>query len=462
METATPSEKRVKVLAVEDDANTRSLIALSLETVLEVEAITADSVDLAIALLDHHDDVRCIICDYHLEGKNGGVLFKHLQDSQLTIPFILITADDPASLPEFCENPPAARLRKPFLADSLLESVRQAAGLGEETANAQDISEFCRVPITILLEMGQIRMDAYVRLSQDKFVRVLKRGDLFQAKDAERFLLKGIDALYARREDCRRFLDDLSQHLLDLAAKNASGFDAARIITTSALEIIHDITARLGITEETQKLIHSATDFAVSVIERSPVLGRLFGQAKMRSERYIVDHSVILAHFSCAFAATQAWRGVVTFRQLTLAAFLHDITLPSDELARIQTYDEFALKRSEFTEAESYAFLNHTKEAAALARQLTEAPPDVDTLILQHHERPGGTGFPHHLDHSSLRPIVCAFILGHELTTYLDRGGQRADLLDWVHEMSKKYKAGAFVAILQGIAQSLAQDAMGR
>ena len=51
--------------------------------------------------------------------------------------------------------------------------------------------------------------------------------------------------------------------------------------------------------------------------------------------------------------------------------------------------------------------------------QYKKIPPDVDRLILEHHEMPNGDGFPRGLSGTQISPLSCAFILSGLLAKYI-------------------------------------------
>ena len=42
-------------------------------------------------------------------------------------------------------------------------------------------------------------------------------------------------------------------------------------------------------------------------------------------------------------------------------------------------------------------------------------PPDVDSIILEHHERPDGTGVPKQLTANQIKPLSSIFIFAHDI-----------------------------------------------
>src|SRR5207244_821722 len=104
--------------------------------------------------------------------------------------------------------------------------------------------------------------------------------------------------------------------------------------------------------------------------------------------KYISSHSMMLGNLACTLAAAVGWSSETTFYKLSLASFLHDITLQNHELAGIQSLKELETRKEEFKPAELQAYKNHPHAASEMAKQFSEVPPDVDTIIMQHHEQP--------------------------------------------------------------------------
>jgi len=83
--------------------------------------------DSAEALQAHKDfsQAFCIILDIDLKGISGIALRRTLANSGITLPIIYITGnDDDATRAAAMASGCAAYLRKPFLAKSLLESIK--------------------------------------------------------------------------------------------------------------------------------------------------------------------------------------------------------------------------------------------------------------------------------------------------------------------------------------------------
>jgi hypothetical protein len=63
----------------------------------------------------------------------------------------------------------------------------------------------------------------------------------------------------------------------------------------------------------------------------------------------------------------------------------------------------------------NYKIYNHTIVASQFAAKWSSCPADVDKLILQHHEKFDGTGFPQKLNFLTIFPLAAVFIISEDL-----------------------------------------------
>ncbi|MGZ3687952.1 MAG: HD-GYP domain-containing protein, partial [Bdellovibrionota bacterium] len=186
---------------------------------------------------------------------------------------------------------------------------------------------------------------------------------------------------------------------------------------------------------------------------------------KRQGGKYIPTHSTLLSYLACGIASQMKWGSETTFHKLNLAAFLHDIQLKNQELAEMNTLAE-AEEAKKFTPEELKAYKTHPIEAAAAAKEFTEVPPDVDTIIVQHHERPDGTGFPRGLTHTYIAPLAAVFIVAHELTQYALKHPNDFDTQKFIELNGGRYKSSQFkkvLSVIEGLhlVKGLAADVPG-
>ncbi|MBI3544350.1 MAG: HD domain-containing protein, partial [Deltaproteobacteria bacterium] len=135
----------------------------------------------------------------------------------------------------------------------------------------------------------------------------------------------------------------------------------------------------------------------------------------------------------------------------THAAFFHDITMTSQKLARIHTLEQLADLCLSATPEEINRFRNHPIAAADVVRKFSEVPPDVDTIITQHHERPDGTGFPRGSTASYISPLACVFILAHDFVDYVFDHREKASFEAFLESVERQNLGGNFTKIVDSL-----------
>jgi HD-GYP domain-containing protein (c-di-GMP phosphodiesterase class II) len=139
---------------------------------------------------------------------------------------------------------------------------------------------------------------------------------------------------------------------------------------------------------------------------------------------------------------------------LALAAFLHDLPLKDDDLARISSLSELTFKSEGLQREQVEAFMKHPEEAAQLVRQLRDVPAEVAAIVEQHHERPDGTGFPKELGFAKIGRLSSIFILAHELYRYSLSQSSPPTIQAWLKDLDPSFKKGNFGVILAQLAKS--------
>ena len=221
------------------------------------------------------------------------------------------------------------------------------------------------------------------------------------------------------------------------------------------LEVVQEMSGKLGFNKMVQEITRQSMLETIAEVRRAPRLSELLLQLRTEKEKYISSHSMLLAYVGCALSSQMEWKSDTTYQKITLASFLHDIVLKNQELARIQTLSELAQKSKRFTKEEIKEFRDHPSTGAEIARTFTEVPPDVDSIIAQHHERPDGSGFPRGLTHLRIGPLATVFIVAHDIVTYLfdnDIAGANVekglDLDKFIEQKSKTYQMGTFKKVI--------------
>lgn len=386
---------------------------------------------------------------YH-ETEEQNPEFAKLVTATNGIAKIVVTQNTYAGQPsgDFVGSVPAAHV-----VDALYQLLTQLFESGR-LINDQGDSEFCKIRTNLLVKVSPLKGDVYVRLSANKHVKMFQTGDSFDKGDMERFAeKKKLHYLHLRKADTGEFVnkykDELARYLKD------PGFtpETATKLVGDVQEAISDLANKVGFTPEVQQLTKTSVAMTVKAMGQNPNLAQVLERIDREKGKYISNHSTVTAHMACAIARGMTWSSDATYFKLTMAAFLHDMILQNDDLAQVRTLTELEKKKSKFTPKEIESFKRHPSEGARLAQMLTEIPPDVDTIIAQHHERPDGSGFPRKISGPYINNLSAVFIIAHEIAQQTLIEGK--DVPTIVRSLAESFNSGAFKKIIQALMASI-------
>lgn len=357
-------------------------------------------------------------------------------------------------------NPTGRRvvhLPPPVNLDSLARAFQEIA-----LADGAPPREYCPVRLEILVLMGRILThDLYAQNPDQSYTIVLREGDRIDLTDESFARLARYPALYVRGEDFAEFIRRFAIDLQNLSSGPERMFDLDDSVTTTAgvHELISSAIPELGFTPELQAATKASIDLAVKAIQRDPRLADLIKSLTAMESSYRSWHSVSLCYISCRLSSLMTWDSPNTHYKLSLAAFLHDLTVKTPSLERVTTIEELADATG--TEAEKAAYRDHPHEAAALARQMRDFPGDVDHIIAQHHELPNGMGFPLGINHTKISPLAAVFVVGHAITEELFDLRDQFSLKDCVTRLEHTYTQGYFRRVIAALKELAYKEASG-
>src|SRR5690606_3433295 len=120
----------------------------------------------------------------------------------------------------------------------------------------------------------------------------------------------------------------------------------------------------------------------------------------------------------CCLSQQLGWTSESSQMKLAIAALLHDIAIDDEVYLSIDHWNQSA-RNSKAMDPDTLQYRNHPVEAVTMLRNLRTLPPDVDHIILQHHEAEDGSGFPYRLTSSRISPMSAVFIIAEDLIHHL-------------------------------------------
>lgn len=319
----------------------------------------------------------------------------------------------------------------------------------------REYEEYFPVRVSILVRLGFFSFDLYMKLADDKFVKFAHGESEFTPADAQKLIQKNIIHLYLRRKDAEKMIRDFQQNIA--AVGDDDGLDADEILNISqdAYEMTHNLARTFGWTEEVQRIAVKSVNLALKAISKNPKLLQVLQNFFHRQDSFVAAHSHILSFLCCGVAKTMDWTSDYTYLKLSMASLLHDIVLTREQERNYRSLSSRA-SDPENKDPDVVAFRAHPQLAYEVVLKLKDLPPDIDKIVLQHHESPDGRGFPSGLVVSRINPLSALFIVCHDLVIYLsDKADLRKEVRAFVKKRADFYKSGHFKKVLNALTASL-------
>lgn len=303
----------------------------------------------------------------------------------------------------------------------------------------------------VLIGFSPLRADIYLRLSSDKFIKVLRAGDPFDAADVQKYKTdKKLRALYLSEKDLSVLLAKVEEEL-DQVLRQPGGPTPGQTakLHSATYSLIHDVGDQMGITPEIQQVARKQVQATVASIRHDWRVSTFLKELS-REGGYLAWHSLSLSYLACLILSKTQWAGEQNSIKMCYAALIHDISLRNQELAELTSMRELEDAKDRFTADDRKAFLYHPIRASDRVKSFDAIPPDVDTIVLLHHERPDGSGFPRKLKYPQITPLASVFAVAHEYLTYNLRIGKEAPVAEFLATV-EHWCQGHFAEVLESI-----------
>lgn len=315
----------------------------------------------------------------------------------------------------------------------------------------EQLSDYCPIRTNLLIRVSPLKSDIYIRLSDEKFVKLFQSGDEFDQNDLARYYEeKHVEYMYLRRTETSEFIQKFTSELDELIKKPDLKPEEAIETAEMTQEALQELVHRVGFNAEVQTLAKKNVELSLKAIGNQPKLSALINKV-IKDGNYLSQHSTLLSHMACCVAKEMDWGSEATFSKLVLASFMHDISLSHPELAKINSLAELEQKKGEFPEEAVKSYHLHPAKSADVVRAFQEIPPDVDLIVLQHHERPSGGGFPRGLAHNYIAPLSAVFIVAHELTQEILAMKDKFSLPNFITDRKKFFNQGNFKKVMAAL-----------
>ncbi len=450
----------LRVLVVDDETDLRELLSLEIESEFAAEVRQASSGNEAAKLIaDSSILIDAVICDYSMPDGNGSVVQKALLNSRPGVPFVLCSANSIENCPGVDAKTLFSQITKPDILAPLREIFERlkAASHLKSTEEIRWVS----IPIGMMNQFNIVPVDTFVKLGETQNQLVMKKGEVMSVSLISRCTQKGASRVLVKAQDAV-FISEalLRDWSLFWRAKQAPSQKQTLVWGQNAVSALKEMVDLIGVTPEVQSLVKKSTEFMAQNMALSPDTNSWFSQLIFNPDSYFTGHSIVVGQIAGVFANILGWGLPSTLMKFAAAGMLHDMTINSSTLNRLQILDGAGAGElpDNLTQIEKAYLRMHPLQAAEIVKQFSELPAEVDVIVREHHECPDGSGFPSSLHGDQIHPLSMVFIIAHRVVSDRFARGEKSTPLAVLEGFPESYLVGRFGDIVKDLKNHLCKS----
>lgn len=402
-----------EIIYIEDDANIAEIYSMMIkDSFPELQIhLFSDGEKALEELKANPEKYSLVISDFNLPGANGGEIFKLVNGQMLGIPFIILSGFDCSKDKHFNNffesHVRNALLLKPVAPEDLTEKVSWCL-TGESDIlkiyqkEAVNFDEKIPINSDIFLKLNYVPCNVYLKLNDGKFIKIIKRNEIFESRLIQKLILKDIQHFYVKRSEISLYGKTVLSTLTSLIKTKKKRIDELQKsqLTSKAIEVLKNNLLKCGVNEGTIKTTDEVVEMQLEIIISNSDLNNYL--VKFQHFRKIYsDHTRIVCYIVTSMLRVLGWDSESTMHRMCLAAMLHDLSLPDEFLTRVITHDNLA----QLDEKDKKTYFTHPELSSHLAKNFDQLAGGIDQIVLEHHELPDGTGFPKGLLENNIHPL---------------------------------------------------------
>ena len=265
------------------------------------------------------------------------------------------------------------------------------ADLKSEDLIAVAISEF--------LSGSKVPVDLYVRLSEEKFILIVKAGSETQLDRLKKYAKKDIQHFFVKKEQYASYVDqNLNIAGILVGTPKLNTQQKTSLLSKSTNAVFQEIES-LGISNQVFSHARQVSDSMVQLVDSKPDFSDMLNSLNSMPGE-MVRHSVAVSILSSMIGRELGWEKQGTIEKLALGGILHDIgkkELPQEVLSKT---------RAQMSFEDIVLYESHPYRGMQLLQSISTVPDDVLAITLEHHENAHGQGFPRRIKDIRMNPLA--------------------------------------------------------
>ncbi len=448
-----------KVLYIEDDENIAEIyITLIKEHFIDFDIEHINEGKKALDTISSNPTkYNLIISDYQIGDVTGADLFKLVNGQMLGIPFIILSGYDCSGdekLKGFFESHVRnAILIKPVEVELLTEKISWA--LNSETnllkiynQKAKNIDEKVPLNSQIFLKLNYIPCDVYLKLNDGKFVKIINKKEIYETSLIQKLIMKGVQTFFVNRSELSLYSESALKTFNVILKNKKNKLDTVQKSQTinKGIQLLKNNLTKCGFSEHMVTAAEELVEMQVELIKGVDGMDSFLEKFQNFSKTYS-DHTRLVSYIAVSILKDLSWDSESTLHKMTLAAMLHDFSLPEEFIHREDLYVDVPTRTDKNFRPtkEQQLFLNHPEESSHIAVKFDSASPELEQCILEHHERPDGKGFPRRLNFNNIHPMSAVLHLADLAANILYNSQFDKDaLIKYLEDNKANYQRGFY------------------
>ncbi len=457
-----------KILLVTQDQDLQEFLTIKTEAKIPFDVEHVNSFKGAKTKLTVDEQIKVVITDYALDSEIGKQLYDfNLVTSQKA--FICIfdgqNEEDVNCFDEFFKNSKYNHvvLKHKIKEDYIVIIEDLYVRLHGQNARAlgpvqHEGKKLCRVKTDYFLKVKSVDSDVFVRLPSGKFIKVIKGGAEISTDTIENIHRKGGRYLYQEEKEFNKLVDIVFSNLRS-KLKNPNASTAEKIqVQLQSIKQVQDTVRSMGISESVIEFTDDIVDSVQDVLKSTRNLSALVKKL-LKQKNYFFVQSSIMNYLLGGLVQHAGWDSYNTLKKLVYASVFCDFAFLEEQDHMVRVLSTKDPRYDELSRTEQEIVKNHPAQSAKMLERQNSFLTDEITIVLQHHEKPDGSGFPRGLTYKQIPPLSCAFILVYDFTNELIRRTEAnegsTDPKDILEDMGTNYTKANFSKPFHALKKSM-------
>lgn len=403
-------KKCIQVWSTDDEV--KNFLKMQVFSEYNFEVLYVQSSSEAHKQIDNQKtNIVCIIGDYFHHPMNIASYVEHIISQDMKIPFILLCEEYPTSKPQFknflFHTKGNAYLKYPLQSDEFLEKFKEAVAV-EFTSYKE---KYRRIKSEKVQYFSKANFNIYILDAKNEYVPIKPDLDDLYEGDNEHY--------FVQVEDYKKFFHQISDRLRKKMFSSQLNTSQKIDLQLDVISKIQRTLQEVGLSTHEIQLAQASVDASIKILDAKPKISKILGKM-MNYRTYTSELALMTGYLSTAIVMHTDWASNHSFQKLTMASLVQDMTLMEPELAIISSLNSEEYQK--LSQEEKEKVLNHPLSSMKILDELDDAGDianNIRNLVLNHHERPNGKGFPRHLTGDQFSVLSCIYILAHEFSHHM-------------------------------------------